>query len=67
MSDTYNAETAAAMRQVIRDFDQAHPRGHSIARDGEYLICRDCDARTHAPVPPKPPLTPMESSLSRFD
>jgi hypothetical protein len=50
----------------INLFAEQHPIGHDIARDGDYLICRDCEVRVYAP-PSKPILTPMQQSLSRFD
>lgn len=59
--------------RLVRYFDNLHPYNgkvrHLLVRDGEWLICYTCDGypHIHAPSLPKPPLTPMEASLSRFD
>ena len=48
-------------------FTITNPVKHSLYRDGDTLGCVECGESTHAPSPPKRPLTPMEASLSPFD
>lgn len=48
-------------------FTILNPVKHTLYRDGDFLGCRECGVKVHAPSPPRRPLTPQEASLSPFD